>query len=570
MIFAQVPLAEIEGRLSIYLPQDTTSVHIGKNAGESQDLTSPRYNTFLGMQAGKNNSTGSSNSFFGANAGFSNETASWNSFFGYYSGQANTTGSSNSFFGFWAGFENDTGFLNSFFGDSAGRENRSGFFNNFYGVRSGENNESGNGNNFFGTQAGRLNSTGSKNNYIGSNAGTYMNGDGNVIIGDSTAWRVTGSGNIFIGYNAGPNPLSAMNTTTLDNRLYINNHDSPDPLIYGEFDSDYIKINGSGDYADVLRIGTNSSSPSYPDFGEGMELVYNTSSNLGQIQVYDRDNSTWGKLHLGDGNVGIGTIDPLNDLEIEGDAAGGVAGFTRSDIVGGAKSHVLFGNNGDWYIRPSLSSGKIVIADNGGNVGIGTSTPESTLEVNGKINVGDDNQTDQAGDIRYNASNQDFEGFDGTAWLSLTGKTKVHTLNIGAGEIMIDTDDQEDFNISHANGYTTFTSSFGQDGRMYCPLQLPVGSKIIEVTYNYVDNNPDDEISFELREYNEDSNGTTSFYPYTTSNLSLSGFETHSITSDLTLGVNNYYAFIFTLRRTGGSAYDSQKIQGVQVKYLLP
>ena len=79
--------------------------------------------------------------------------------------------------------------------------------------------------------------------------------------------------------------------------------------------------------------------------------------------------------------MGIGTTNPSNDLEIRGDAGNGVAGFFRTDLAG-SKSHILFGNNGDWYIRPSLSTGKIVIADNGGNVGIGTDTPTTTLHIN--------------------------------------------------------------------------------------------------------------------------------------------------------------------------------------------
>ncbi|MDH3651755.1 MAG: hypothetical protein OEQ53_18875, partial [Saprospiraceae bacterium] len=66
------PVAEIQGRLSIYLPDDTTSVHIGKNTGINQDLTSERYNTFVGTNAGYKNNTGSDNSFYGNESGYSN------------------------------------------------------------------------------------------------------------------------------------------------------------------------------------------------------------------------------------------------------------------------------------------------------------------------------------------------------------------------------------------------------------------------------------------------------------------------------------------------------------------
>jgi hypothetical protein len=87
---------------------------------------------------------------------------------------------------------------------------------------------------------------------------------------------------------------------------------------------------------------------------------------------------------LNDGKVGIGTIAPINNLEVMGDASNGVAGFTRSDL-GGNKSHILHGATGDWYLRPSLSTGKVIIADNGDKVGIGTDSPDALLDVNGDI-----------------------------------------------------------------------------------------------------------------------------------------------------------------------------------------
>ena len=50
---------------------------------------------------------------------------------------------------------------------------------------------------------------------------------------------------MFIGYNAGYDETGS-------NKLYIENSDSSNPLIYGEFDNDFVKINGgfqvTGDY----------------------------------------------------------------------------------------------------------------------------------------------------------------------------------------------------------------------------------------------------------------------------------------------------------------------------------
>lgn len=53
-----------------------------------------------------------------------------------------------------------------------------------------------------------------------------------------------------------------------------------------------------------------------------------------------------------------------------------------------------------------------------GNVGVSTTTPSQRLTVDGKIKIGNDTATATAGTIRW--SGTDFEGFDGTQWLSLT------------------------------------------------------------------------------------------------------------------------------------------------------
>jgi len=55
-------------------------------------------------------------------------------------------------------------------------------------------------------------------------------------------------------------------------------------------------------------------------------------------------------------------------------------------------------------------------------VGINTTTPRGTLDVKGGIILGEENTNPVAGTIKWNEANKDFEGYNGSRWLSLTQK----------------------------------------------------------------------------------------------------------------------------------------------------
>lgn len=55
-----------------------------------------------------------------------------------------------------------------------------------------------------------------------------------------------------------------------------------------------------------------------------------------------------------------------------------------------------------------------------GRVGVNTGSPAATLDVAGEIRLGDAQRPPVAGMIRWNPSTSDFEGYNGTAWVSLT------------------------------------------------------------------------------------------------------------------------------------------------------
>ncbi len=169
------------------------------------------------------------------------------------------------------------------------------------GLKSGGSSFPNNKNTFLGYQSGRNNFNGSENVYLGAQSGRCT----------------TGSGNIFIGAHSGfYNDCTLGLSYFYSNRLFIDNETTLNPLIYGEFDDDYVKINGKGDYASYLRVGTDEED--YPSTGEGLELVYDSNDSIGLIQAYNRDSDTWSNLFLGRGHVGINTLSPSYSLDVNG------------------------------------------------------------------------------------------------------------------------------------------------------------------------------------------------------------------------------------------------------------
>ena len=191
------------------------------SAGTVWGYTEGTLNNFFGAAAGSN-TTSDYNSFFGGVAGASNTTGGRNNFFGSSSGLLNTTGNQNNFFGTSAGYNTTTGNYNNFFGDSAGFYNTTGQTNSFFGNSTGKNNTTGSWNTFFGQIAGLNNTTGYYNTFLGVGAGYYNS---------------TGHQNVFLGYLAGY-------YETGSSKLYISNSDTDYPLIYGEFDNQYLEVNG--------------------------------------------------------------------------------------------------------------------------------------------------------------------------------------------------------------------------------------------------------------------------------------------------------------------------------------
>ena len=141
------------------------------------------------------------------------------------------------------------GSANIFFGNSSGYSNTEGSFNNCVGASAGFSNTTGLYNNYFGSNAGYLTTTGSSNSFLGSDAG-YSNTEG--------------SGNVFLGYQAGFNETGS-------NKLYISNSETDSPLIYGEFDNEYLEVNGDLNVAGYIQLDLTENSPPVADCDDPSE-----------------------------------------------------------------------------------------------------------------------------------------------------------------------------------------------------------------------------------------------------------------------------------------------------------
>jgi len=227
------------------------------------------YNTAIGNYALYRNSTGSQNSAIGVNALWANTTGQNNTANGSNALRTNSTGSNNSAIGGFSLYNNTSGSQNDATGASSLYNNTTGSYNTANGYKALNTNTTGNYNVASGSSSMERNTFGHNNIAIGNQANYYnQEGSNNTIIGSNAGMGSAlhnKSGNIFLGYSAGYNE-------TGDNKLYIENSNSATPLIYGDFANDSLRVNGTLDIKETLKI--EGGSP-----GAGKVLTSDASGN---------------------------------------------------------------------------------------------------------------------------------------------------------------------------------------------------------------------------------------------------------------------------------------------------
>jgi hypothetical protein len=235
-------------------------------------------NTFIGLNAGRRNTTGIQNTFFGNNAGIQNTTGASNSFFGLNTGTNNSIGANNAFFGAFAGATNTTGGNNTFVGTSAGAVNTTGNSNTFIGQAAGTNNTTAINNTFTGTNSGQFNTTGNQHTFIGTAAGqSNTTGVENTFIGTAAGVNnTTGSNNVCLGRSAGRFISDGTTSNTItDNSIYIGH--TTKALANNQTNQIVIGYNSTGLGSNTTVLG-NSSTVTTAIYGN---LLLGTTSTTG-------------------------------------------------------------------------------------------------------------------------------------------------------------------------------------------------------------------------------------------------------------------------------------------------
>jgi len=368
-----------------------TSTSLGNIAIGSKALksnTTASNNTALGFEVLSNTSTGACNTATGFQAMKTNKTGSDNVAYGVGTLYENIDGSSNVAIGFNALHYNTSGTANIAIGESSSQNNKTGIYNVSVGNSSLENNKSGSGNTALGYNALKTPVNASFNTAVGYNSlVTNIIGGFNVAVGDSSlASNTAGFNNTAIGSRALQKNTTGNGNVAIGKNTLKSNTTASGLVAIGY---ETLQSNISGE--NLTAIGENAL----------------------------RSNTT------GSGNVAIGDSSlASNTAGFNNTAIGSKSG--KSNIAG--QANVFIGNEAGYN---ELGSNKLYIENSKSDTALiyGDFDKDSlvingTMDISDRLKLGDGIKAPRIGEIRWNQTLSDFEGFNGTEWLSLTQSKK--------------------------------------------------------------------------------------------------------------------------------------------------
>ena len=349
------------------------------------DLSHAKNNVAIGSKSLLKNLIGSDNTAVGHNALTNNTTGSSTTAIGSYALFDNQDGTQNTAIGVSALSNNTSGDLNTATGVSALLANTTGSHNSAFGRGALNSNTTGTRNTAVGRHALFGKTLGSYNTAMGNYAGQHVSdGDRNVIVGsNSVAFDIPDyaqSGSVKLGYNAG-------RKDSTDNVLHIANGDFKS-LIYGDFDSGFVRIDGQLETTDEINIDNPGTALrvngkgaiflesffNYFEWGAGGDYNYFNDN----VRIGPKSNSTpVGNLHVADVDFTYITIES---------GASHDAVLTLTDDASA-------GNDAQWTMRRDDSdAGKFqwrhdnvarMTLTTAGDLGLGITSPNYQLHISG-------------------------------------------------------------------------------------------------------------------------------------------------------------------------------------------
>jgi len=380
-----------------------------------QNNTTGSANTSLGLNSLTANTTANNNTAIGNNSLQLNTTGANNTSIGSNSLSANTTASFNTAIGASSLNINTTGANNTALGNTSLASNTTASFNTAIGATSLQLNTTGASNTAVGYQSLNANTTGASNTAIGVSAlSGNTTATGNTAIGSSSLQNnTTGASNTAIGLNSLRSNTNgqynvAVGAISLDaNTTGINNT----AIGYGALQ--YVTIGGSNvavgyGSGSAITTGNNNSL-----LGGGQAIT--TGSNNTIIGAYGGFTTLANNIVLSDGQANVRLFSDANGLIGINQAVGSTIGGqldihttqTYALVLNGlttSNAYTAFSNNsvGKWRIGNTYNAGAnsfdifnlgtsstaLSINSTSNNIGIGTITPATKLQVNGNITFG--------------------------------------------------------------------------------------------------------------------------------------------------------------------------------------